>query len=110
MRSLLRLTLTDLIRIGCSDIGRGGVGVSGVREDKGVASQGACRIEGIVADALGRGFASVLAKEALGAAVACGAGVLGFACVFVLSRGVVAATVVTDLCVGRTVADRDFMS
>ena len=63
-----------------------------------------------MADALGRGFASDLAKEAFGPAVACGAGMLGFACVFVLSRGVIAATVVADLGVGGAVADRDFVS
>ena len=84
MRSLLRLTLTDLILIGCSDISGGGVSVSGVREDKSVASQRACGVEGVVADALGRRFTSDPAKETFGTAVACGAGVLGFACVFVL--------------------------
>ena len=58
MRSLLRLTLTDLILIGCSDISGGGVSVSGVREDESVSSQRTCGIKGVVADALGRGFAS----------------------------------------------------
>ena len=35
---------------------------------------------------------------------------LGFARVFVLSRGVVAAAVVADLSVGRAVANRDFVT
>ena len=74
-----------------------------------MASQGARRIDGVVANALSRGFARNLAQEALGPAVACGAGVLGFARVFVLSRGVVAAAVIANLGVSGTVADRDFV-
>ena len=61
MRSLLRLTLTDLILIGCSDISGVRISVSGFREDESVASQRACRIEGVVAYALSRGFACDLA-------------------------------------------------
>ena len=74
-----------------------------------MASQGARRIEGVVADALSRGFASDFAEEAFGPAIASGAGVLGFARVFVLSRGMIAAAMVANLNVGGTVADCDFV-
>ena len=64
-----------------------------------------------MADALRRGFASDPAQEALGPTVACGARVLSFARVFVLSGGVaVRAAVMADLDVGRTGADCDFVS
>ena len=49
-----------------------------------MASQGACRVEGVVADDLCGRFAGDPAQETFGSAVACGAGVYGFACVFVL--------------------------
>ena len=49
-----------------------------------MASQRAGRIKGVVADALGGGFAGGPAKEALGPTVTCRARMLSFACVFVL--------------------------
>ena len=63
-----------------------------------------------MADALSSGLASGPAQEALRPAVACGAGVLRFARVFVLGRGVVASAMVTDLGVGGAGTDCDFVA
>ena len=64
-----------------------------------------------MADKLGRGFAGYLAEEAFGRAVACEAGVLSFARVFVLGgRVVIGSAVVAYLGVGGTLASSDVVS